>query len=242
MYKKGFTSELLRPEFAILNPENTFTLPQYQTACGSTDIMAHIMERYFTTVKNVELTDRLCEAALKTVINNTPEALNYLEKAVKLLPYDYQSRNNLGIVYGRTDQPEKALKELETAIWLKPEEDTIKINLSVFYLRQKEYQKAEEVIKYLINKSPNNSANLHFRLAMVYKEAGGYESAISELNKSSGLAPHIINPHEEMGNIYSSRLKDPGKAIYYYSKGIEAATKTKSKAEELRWMVQDLER
>ncbi len=85
MYKKGFTSELLRPEFAILNPENTFTLPQYQTACGSTDMMAHIMERYFTTVKNVELTDRLCEAALKTVINNTPEALrepkNYAARA-----------------------------------------------------------------------------------------------------------------------------------------------------------------
>ncbi len=85
MYKKGFTSELLRPEFAILNPEITFTLPPYQTACGSTDMMAHIMERYFTRVKNAELTDRLCEAALKTVVNNTYEALkepeNYAARA-----------------------------------------------------------------------------------------------------------------------------------------------------------------
>lgn len=172
------------------------------------------------------------------------EAIKYLEKAVEILPYDYQSRNNLGIVYGRTDQPEKALKELETAIWLKPEEDSIKINLSVYYLRQKEYQKAEEVLKYLINRSPNNnnSANLHFRLAMVYKDGGWYESALSELNKSSELAPHIINPYEEMGNIYASRLLDREKAIYYYSKGIEAAPKAKSRVEDMRWMVQDLER
>jgi alcohol dehydrogenase YqhD (iron-dependent ADH family) len=75
MYKRGFISELLQPKFAILNPEITYTLPPYQTACGAADIMAHIMERYFTTVKNVELTDRLCEGALKTVINNVLIAL-----------------------------------------------------------------------------------------------------------------------------------------------------------------------
>jgi alcohol dehydrogenase YqhD (iron-dependent ADH family) len=70
LYKKGLESGLLRPNFAILNPEITYTLPPYQTACGATDMMAHIMERYFTAVKNVDLTDRLCEGALKTVINN----------------------------------------------------------------------------------------------------------------------------------------------------------------------------
>ena len=85
MYKKGFNSELLRPDFAILNPELTFSLPPHQTACGASDIMAHIMERYFTRVRDVELTDRLCEAALKTVINNTPVVLrepeNYAARA-----------------------------------------------------------------------------------------------------------------------------------------------------------------
>ena len=44
------------------------------------------------------------------------DAVKYLEKAVQLLPYDYHSRNNLGIVYGRSDEPEKALKEFATAI------------------------------------------------------------------------------------------------------------------------------
>jgi len=84
-YKKGFDSELSRPEFAILNPEITFTLPLYQTVCGVTDMMAHIMERYFTMVKDVELTDRMCEAVLKTIINNIPVVLkepeNYAARA-----------------------------------------------------------------------------------------------------------------------------------------------------------------
>lgn len=63
-------NKLIRPRFAILNPVLTFTLPPFQTACGICDILAHVMERYFTSVKDVELTDRLCEATMKTVINN----------------------------------------------------------------------------------------------------------------------------------------------------------------------------
>jgi alcohol dehydrogenase YqhD (iron-dependent ADH family) len=83
--KRPYDSELLRPKFAFMNPELTYTLPPYQTACGAADIMAHIMERYFTQEKNVELTDRLCEAALKTIIDNVPAALadpdNYAARA-----------------------------------------------------------------------------------------------------------------------------------------------------------------
>jgi tetratricopeptide (TPR) repeat protein len=169
-----------------------------------------------------------------------PDAVKYLEKAVQLLPYDYLSRNNLGIVYGRSDEPEKALKEFATAIQLRPDDDTIKINLCVFYQRRKEYEKAEEVLKYLLSKSPEN-ANLHFRLGLIYKDAGRYEEAISELLKAMELAPHIINPYEELGNIYASRLKDLDKAKYYYAKGIEAAPKARSRVEDLRWMIQDLE-
>jgi len=168
------------------------------------------------------------------------DAIKHLEKAVRLLPYDYLSRNNLGIVYGRLGEPEKALKELMIAISLKPEDDTIKINLSAFYQRQKEYKKAEDVLKYLLSRNPEG-AQLHFRLGIVYKDAGQYEGAISELLRSMELAPHIINPYEELGNIYASRLKDLDKAKYYYGKGIEAAPKAKSKVEDLRWMIQDLE-
>ena len=168
------------------------------------------------------------------------KAVEYLKKAVQLLPYDYESRNNLGIVYGRLDQPEKAIKELMTAIWLKPKDDTIRINLSLVYQRQKEYRKSEEVLKYLISKNPNNG-NLHFRLGLLYKEMGQYDAALSELMKSMELSPNIINPYEEIGNIYLSKLEDIEKAKFYYSKGIELVPEAKSRVEDLRWMIQDLE-
>jgi hypothetical protein len=73
--KRSINTNLIRPRFAIMNPEITYTLPDYQTAAGAADIMAHIMERYFTNVENVELTDRLCESSLKTIITNTPKVL-----------------------------------------------------------------------------------------------------------------------------------------------------------------------
>ena len=152
------------------------------------------------------------------------KAVGYLEKAVQILPYDFQSRNNLGIVYGNLGEHEKALNELMTAIWLNPEDDTIKINLSVFYQTQKEFQKAEAILRYLLSKN-NHNANLHFRLGLVYKEMGQYDVAISELIKAMELAPHMINPYEELGNIYLSKLKDVEKAKFYYSKGIEAVPK-----------------
>lgn len=75
-YKRGLNAEITRPKFAIMNPELTFTLPPFQTACGAADIIAHVMERYFTNVyNNVDFIDRLCEATIKTIIRNTPIAL-----------------------------------------------------------------------------------------------------------------------------------------------------------------------
>ena len=69
-WKRGLNAECNRPVFAILNPELTYSLPPYQTACGIADMMAHIMERYFTREPNVELTDELCEGALRVIIRN----------------------------------------------------------------------------------------------------------------------------------------------------------------------------
>ncbi len=75
MYKRSIDTDKIRPKFAIMNPKLTYTLPDYQTAAGASDIMAHIMERYFTNTPDVDFTDRLCEGSLKAVINNTPKAL-----------------------------------------------------------------------------------------------------------------------------------------------------------------------
>jgi len=168
------------------------------------------------------------------------EAVRHLEKAIQILPYDYQSRNNLAIVYGRMGEPGKAFNELMTALHLAPDNDSIKINLSVFYQRQKEYEKSEGILKYLISKH-QSPGQLHFRLGMLYKEMGRYDDAIAQLRKSMELFPHIINPYEEIGNIYLSKLKDLEKAKFYYMKGIEMVPQAKSRVEELRWMIQDLE-
>ena len=83
-YKKSLRSEHIIPEFAILNPELTYTLPPYQTASGIIDILAHVMERYFTNTKDVDFTDRLCEATMKTVVLHAPVVMED--------PEDYNAR------------------------------------------------------------------------------------------------------------------------------------------------------
>lgn len=70
LVKRGYSSDYSRPRFAIMNPELTMTLPDYQTACGCTDIMMHTMERYFTNGGNMDLTDSLAEGLLRTVKDN----------------------------------------------------------------------------------------------------------------------------------------------------------------------------
>ncbi len=73
--KRAVNSELLYPRFSILNPELAFTLPPFQVACGAVDIMAHLMERYFTNVTHVAFTDRLLEATMKTIVQQAPLVL-----------------------------------------------------------------------------------------------------------------------------------------------------------------------
>lgn len=78
-YKRAVGSEKIRPKFAIMNPEFTYTLPDFQTAAGAADIMSHVMERYFTNEPDVDFTDRLSEGTLKTIIENTPKAIEHPE-------------------------------------------------------------------------------------------------------------------------------------------------------------------
>lgn len=87
MLKRGAGGEALRPVFSILNPEFTCSLPPYQTAAGATDIMVHVTERYFSNTKEVEITDRLCEAVLKTMIKETPRVIAD--------PNNYDARANI---------------------------------------------------------------------------------------------------------------------------------------------------
>ena len=85
--KRGATGDALRPKFSVLNPEFTFSLPPFQTACGLTDIFAHVVERYFTPTKDVEFTDALCEADMRTVVKES--------QRVMANPRDYEARANI---------------------------------------------------------------------------------------------------------------------------------------------------
>lgn len=81
------TDFALRPKFAVMNPELTLTLPMEQTAAGIADMMAHIMERYFSPTKGVEVTDRISEGLLKAIITEA-------EVLVKE-PDNYDARANI---------------------------------------------------------------------------------------------------------------------------------------------------
>lgn len=85
--KRAVNSELIYPRFSILNPELAFSLPKFQVACGTADIMAHLMERYFTNVTHVAFTDRLLEATMKTLIAQAPLVLDN--------PQDYEAWSEL---------------------------------------------------------------------------------------------------------------------------------------------------
>ncbi|MBR6369482.1 MAG: iron-containing alcohol dehydrogenase, partial [Bacteroidaceae bacterium] len=73
--KIGYSNNLCRPKFAIMNPERTYTLPPYQTAAGITDIMMHTMERYFSHDDDMNITDAIAEGLLKTMIDCAPLVL-----------------------------------------------------------------------------------------------------------------------------------------------------------------------
>lgn len=85
--KRGYNSEFNRCQFAICNPELTYTVSKYQTACGIVDIMAHTMERYFSVCEPTDLTDHIAESILKAVIG--------AGKILMTNPEDYDARANI---------------------------------------------------------------------------------------------------------------------------------------------------
>ncbi len=87
MFKRGASGNAIRPRFSILNPALTQTLPAFQTAAGITDIMAHLHERYLTNTRDVEVTDRMIEGLLLTMIHEGPRVIED--------PNNYEARANI---------------------------------------------------------------------------------------------------------------------------------------------------
>ncbi len=85
--KSSLGSQLLRPKFAFMNPELTYTLPPYQTACGCTDMFAHLLERYFGDGQAVPVTDNMIIGQMRAIRSEAPRALAD--------PEDYEARANI---------------------------------------------------------------------------------------------------------------------------------------------------
>ncbi len=85
--KRAINSEAVIPTFAIMDPETNYSLPDYQTACGASDILSHLQERYFTNEIHNDLSDRLLESAMRNIISYAPLALKN--------PTDYRYRSEL---------------------------------------------------------------------------------------------------------------------------------------------------
>lgn len=85
--KRGYSSDLSRCKFAVMNPEFTMTLPEYQTMSGAVDILMHTMERYFNLSDNMELTDEISEGLMRTVLKYA--------RVLKDAPDDYKARAEL---------------------------------------------------------------------------------------------------------------------------------------------------
>jgi len=100
-FKGSVDIDVIRPKFAIMNPELTMSLPPYQTSCGTFDALSHIIERYFTDVPHVAVTDLQCEAAMKAIIHIGPLQLedpkNYDYRAEIMWASKIAHDNSLGV-------------------------------------------------------------------------------------------------------------------------------------------------
>ena len=100
--KQGFNSDVVRPTFAIMNPEFTYSVNRYQTGCGIVDIISHSLERYFTQSENLEVCDTLALAVIKDVVEAgkvvTQDPLNYDARAALMLlgAYSHNGLTSLG--------------------------------------------------------------------------------------------------------------------------------------------------
>lgn len=85
--KLGTNSNLCRARFAIMDPERTYTLPAWQTACGVTDIIMHTMERYFSKETEAEITSGIAESLIRTCMTEGTIVMND--------PRNYEARANI---------------------------------------------------------------------------------------------------------------------------------------------------
>jgi tetratricopeptide (TPR) repeat protein len=167
------------------------------------------------------------------------QALPYLEKAVRIRPTDVLSRKNLGVNYMKLGDLDKAAKEFRAVLQVTPEDENLKFIMAVLYGEQKAYPQSEEILNELIRKRPDQYI-YYLQRGYLREKMGRLEQAIEDYGGSARLAPQQPSPYRQMGNLYLYERGDSGKAIECYTEAVSRMNPSDPKAEQLRWVIQDL--
>ena len=113
--KRAYNDDISRPKFALMDPELTKTLPDYQTESGCADIMMHTMERYFTQGDSLEITDSIAEGLLRTVM---AQALNDVDGEIRTVATFMAPGSPTSMIAQplRQTSEESALSKAETVV------------------------------------------------------------------------------------------------------------------------------
>ena len=172
--KRGFNNDLIRPKFAFLNPELTYSVSLKQTGCGIVDILMHTIERYLVTEEDAHLTFSLAEGLMKTVLN---EGLKVIEN-----PKDYTARANLMLAgsLSHNGLTELGVKKFFTVHKLEHE-------LSGFY-DQVAHAEGLSILfpawaRFLAQKEPKQLARFARNVMMIETTNDDYSDALEGINK-----------------------------------------------------------
>ncbi len=166
------------------------------------------------------------------------KAFELLKKAVEINPIDPLAHNNLGIAYQNLGEYGKSEYHFLRALSLKPDLQEPRVNLGNLFVRKGDHDKAIAHFKEMLAEEPRD-ARTYFRLGYVQEKVGNLDEAIKNYEKSLELSPHIINPYESLGRLYSERLNDREKALYFFRKGIQMAPNSK-RVKEIEDMIKSL--
>jgi alcohol dehydrogenase YqhD (iron-dependent ADH family) len=230
-YKRDIYSEAIIPKFALLDPEVTFTLPVYQTACGIADILAHLMERYFSNTEHVDISDRLTEGAIRSLLVNGPIAMkepdNYAARAEimwtgtiansgllgKGREEDWASHHIEHELSGIYDIAHGAGLSIIFPSWMKYVYKTNKNKFLQFAIRvfdiDREFSDIDNIINYMIQKLEDffKSLGLPTRLSDVNIDSSRFhEMALKSVEHARVLGNFMKLKAEDVEKIYQMAL------------------------------------
>lgn len=218
LLKKGYTNQVICPVFSILDPTYTYTLPAYQSACGISDILAHMFERYFTKSKDVEISDRLLEGNIVTVLEFAPKVLEN--------PTDYHARsimmwagtiahNNMLAVDRIGDWGTHSIEHELSAIYDIPHGEGLAIIFPAWmkYNYKKDIKRFVRFATNVFNVSTSNKTDEEVVLEMIDKLEQFYKSIglatrLNEVNIDESRLVEMANKCRQTGACFTLNASD----------------------------------